>query len=198
MRSAPLGGRGSAIPPRVERLALRSLFALAALAAASLAASGCFAGYEIVRYKDALGDVRTIAVKGSRQRDLRARRRGDRLRRDRRRVHPPRGARRGRRRRERADLVVDGAVEDILIQSRTFSSIQFALEYAVTLKLRLEVKRRDGTKVDLDDRILQESDLYFASADIETMRKNREEAVRRVSMIIAGRLHDSLFERSIP
>ena len=95
-------------------------------------------------------------------------------------------------------VVGSGAVEDILIQSRTFSSIQFALEYAVTLKLRLEVKRRDGTTVDLDDRVLQESDLYFASADIETMRKNREEAVRRVSMIIAGRLHDSLFERSIP
>jgi hypothetical protein len=97
-----------------------------------------------------------------------------------------------------ADLVIQGAVEDVQIQSRTFSSIQFALEYAVTLRLRLEVSRRDGTKVELDDRSLQESELYFASADVETMRKNREEAMRRVSVILAGRVHDSLFERSVP
>jgi hypothetical protein len=60
------------------------------------------------------------------------------------------------------------------------------------------VKRRDGTIVQLDDRSLAETDLYFASADVETMRKNREEAMRRVSVILAGRVHDSLFERSVP
>jgi hypothetical protein len=175
----------------VARLALSSLVALA------LAASGCFAGYEIVHYKDALGDVRTIAVKGLANETFEPGVEaivsdaivGEFIRRGALDVVDDGAS---------ADLVVDGAVEDILIQSRTFSSIQFALEYAVTLKLRLEVKRRDGTKVDLDDRVLQESELYFASADVETMRKNREEAVRRVSMIIAGRLHDSLFERSIP
>jgi hypothetical protein len=181
----------------VVRLAPRSLFAFVALAAASLAVSGCFAGYELVHYKDALGDVRTIAVQGLANETFEPGVEaivsdaivGEFIRRGALDVVDDGAS---------ADLVVDGAVEDIFVQSRTFSSIQFALEYAVTIKLRLEVKRRDGTKVDLDDRILQESDLYFASADIETMRKNREEAVRRVSMIIAGRLHDSLFERSIP
>ena len=178
----------------MDRIALRSLAALAVLA---LAASGCFAGYEIVHYKNALGDVRTIAVEGLANETFEPGIEaivsdaivGEFIRRGALDVVDDAAT---------ADLVVDGAVQDMFVQSRTFSSIQFALEYAVTLKLRLEVKRRDGTKVDLDDRILQESDLYFASADIETMRKNREEAVRRVSMIIAGRLHDSLFERSIP
>jgi hypothetical protein len=185
----------------VDRLALRSLLTTAALAVVSLAVvllgAGCFAGYEIVRYENALGDVRTIAVKALANETFEPGVEaivsdaivGEFIRRGALDVVDD-GA--------TADLTVDGAVEDILIQSRTFSSIQFALEYAVTLKLRLEVKRRDGTKVDLDDRILQESDLYFASADIETTRKNREEAVRRVSMILAGRLHDSLFERSVP
>jgi hypothetical protein len=176
----------------VDRLALRSLVALAALAV-----SGCFAGYEIVRYENALGDVRTISVRGLANETFEPGVEaivsdaivGEFIRRGALDVVDDTAT---------ADLVLEGAVEDIFIQSRTFSSIQFALEYAVTLKLRLEVKRRDGTKVELDDRTLQESELYFASADVETMRKNREEAVRRVSMILAGRLHDSLFERSVP
>ena len=172
--------------------ALRPLLALVALLA-----GGCFAGYEIVRYENALGDLRTIAIKGLENESFEPgveaivsdalvtefmRRGALEL------IDDP-GA---------ADLVIDGAVADVRIQSRTFSSIQFALEYAVTLRLRLEVSRRDGTKVELDDRSLQESELYFASADVETMRKNREEAMRRVSMILAGRVHDSLFERSLP
>ena len=163
----------------------------------ALLAGGCFAGYEIVRYENALGDLRTIAVRGLENESFEPgveaivsdalvtefmRRGALEL------IDDPKAA----------DLVIDGAVEDVRIQSRTFSSIQFALEYAVTLRLRLEVSRRDGTKVELDDRSLQESELYFASADVETMRKNREEAMRRVSMILAGRVHDSLFERSLP
>ena len=84
------------------------------------------------------------------------------------------------------------------VQSRSFSSIQFALEYSVMVRLKLDVRRRDGSEVKLDDRTMQESDLYFASADVEVMRKNREEAVRRVASVLAGRLHDGLFERVVP
>lgn len=172
--------------------ALRALLLLA-----PLLAGGCFAGYEIVRYENALGDVRTLAIRGldneSYEPGVEAivsdalvtefmRRGALQL------IDDP-GA---------ADLVISGVVEDVQIQSRTFSSIEFALEYAVSIRLRLEVSRRDGTTVELDDRSLQESELYFASADVETMRKNREEAMRRISMILAGRVHDSLFERSVP
>ena len=94
--------------------------------------------------------------------------------------------------------MLGGSVQEIGIAARTFSSIQFALEYSVTVRLKLEVKRRDGSVVKLDDRSLQDSELYFASADIEVTRKNREEAIRRVSTLLAGRVHDSLFERAVP
>jgi Lipopolysaccharide-assembly len=158
---------------------------------------GCFAGYELVHYKNRLGDVQTIAISALANESF----------------EPGVDAivsdalvtefmRRGAldliSDEKAADLVIDGAVADVQIQSRTFSSIQFALEYAVTLRLRLEVRRRDGTTVKLDDRSLQESELYFASADIEATRKNREEAMRRVAVVLAGRVHDSLFARSIP
>jgi hypothetical protein len=172
--------------------ALRALLLLAALLG-----GGCFAGYEIVRYENALGDVRTLAIRGLENES-----------------YEPgveaivsdalvtefmrRGALELVDDADAADLVIGGAVADVQIQSRTFSSIQFALEYAVSIRLRLEVSRRDGTKIELDDRSLQETELYFASADVETMRKNREEAMRRVSVVLAGRVHDSLFERSVP
>ena len=173
--------------------ALRTALALAL----ALLAGGCFAGYEIVRYENALGDVRTVAIEGLANESFEPgvdaivsdALVGEFLRRGALELVDDDAA---------ADLVIEGAVEDVQTQGRTFSSIQFSLEYAVTLRLRLDVKRRDGTKVDIDDRALQESELYFASADIETLRKNRIEAMRRVADILAGRLHDSLFERGMP
>jgi hypothetical protein len=180
---------------RAERAPRTAPLALALVPVLLLA--GCFAGYEIVHYEKRLGDVQTIAITALANESFEPGveaivsdalvteflRRGalDLIDDD-----------------KAADLVIRGVVEDVQIQSRTFSSIQFALEYAVTLRIRLDVRRRDGTEVKLDDRSLQESELYFASADIEAMRKNREEAVRRVAVVLAGRVHDSLFARSVP
>lgn len=167
------------------------------LLAACLGHAGCFAGYEVVRYQNALGDVKTVAIEALANRSF----------------EPGAEAivsdaivseflRRGALElvddKEAADLVIGGVVEDVAIQSRSFSSIQFALEYAVTVRLKLDVRRRDGSEVELDDRSMQESDLYFASADVEAMRKNREEAMRRVAVTLAGRLHDGLFARAVP
>jgi hypothetical protein len=179
----------------VERSARAIRTGLAA--ALALLAGGCFAGYQIVRYENALGDLRTVAIQGLANESFEPGVEaivsdalvGEFLRRGALELVDDETA---------ADLRIHGAVEDVQIQSRTFSSIQFALEYAVTLRLRLDVTRRDGSKVDVDERTLQESELYFASADVETMRKNREEAMRRVASIIASRLHDSLFERALP
>jgi hypothetical protein len=179
----------------VARLRCAKTVALALVG--SLGAAGCFAGYELVRYEGALGDVRTVAIEALENESFEPgveaivsdalateflRRRALRLVED-------KGV---------ADLVIGGAVEDVFVQSRTFSSIQFALEYSVTLRLRVDVRRRDGSEIELDDRALQDTDLYFASADVEAMRKNREEALRRVAVVLAGRVHDALFERAVP
>ncbi len=179
----------AARPPRTASLAL--------VLAPALLLAGCFAGYELVRYEKRLGDLQTVAIAGLANESF----------------EPGveaivsdalvteflrRGALELVDDDKAADLVIGGVVEDVQIQSRTFSSIQFALEYAVTLRIRLDVRRRDGSEVKLDDRSLQESELYFASADIEAMRKNREEAVRRVAVVLAGRVHDSLFARNVP
>ena len=99
---------------------------------------------------------------------------------------------------ETADLVIGGEVDRLHTESLSFSSIQFALEYQVTMRVALDITRRDGTTVRLDPNALQESELYLASADVEVARKNRKEALRRVATMLASRVHDALFERMTP
>ncbi|MGI9432266.1 MAG: LPS assembly lipoprotein LptE [Myxococcota bacterium] len=166
------------------------------LALLVLSLPSCFAGYQWVHYEGALGDIQTIAIESLRNESLEP---GvdsimsDAIATEFRR----RGALRVVEDKNLADLVVDGEVKSVRINARSFSSIQFSLEYAVTVSVDVAIRRRDGTEVELGERSLSETELYFASADVEIVRKNREEAVRRVAVILAGRIHDALFVRTI-
>ena len=92
-----------------------------------------------------------------------------------------------------ADLVLEGRVLPIRAVARSFSSVVLSLEYELTLELDLHAVRRDGSEVALDARVLRESERYLASADPEVLRKNREEAVRRVAQLLAERVYDALY-----
>lgn len=154
-------------------------------------------GYAPVRYADALGDARTIAIRGLRNAtaepgldalvsDALAReflRRGALAL-----VEEP----------ERADLVLGGSVASLRATRKSFSSVSFALEYELALELDVELTRRDGTRVPLDRSAQSETERYVASADVEVERTHREEALRRLASLLAGRIHDALFERLAP
>ncbi len=99
---------------------------------------------------------------------------------------------------EIADLIVTGAVEPLQTRSEAFSTIEFVLEFRVTMRLDLEVRRRDGTRIRIGRRALRESEFYQASADVEVTRTNRKEALERLAGVLAGRFHDALYERIIP
>ena len=162
---------------------------------AALALSGC--GYSFVRYGSGLGDVRRVAIRGLANDSFEPgvetlvsealareflRRGALRL------VDTP----------ETADLVIGGAVKSIEVRRRSFSSILFALEYEVRMELALTLARRDGTPVAIDANALTESERYLASSDLEVTRTNRQEALRRLAGILAGRVHDALYERIAP
>jgi hypothetical protein len=91
-----------------------------------------------------------------------------------------------------ADLVVTGYVLPIHIVPRSFSSVVLALEYEVTMTVALQARRPGGEEVKLDLSRLTETERYLASADVEVQRKNRQEALRRVSAILATRFFDAL------
>jgi hypothetical protein len=163
--------------------------------APALVASGC--GYQIVRYRDALGDARRVAIVGlvndsfepgldSLVSDAISR---EFLRRGALEVVPDP---------ETADLIVSGAVERLQTRSEAFSSIEFVLEFRVTMRLDLKVQRSDGTRIRIGRRALRESEFYQSSADVEVTRTNRKEALERLAGILAGRFHDALYERITP
>jgi hypothetical protein len=160
-----------------------------------LAGSGC--GYQIVRYRDALGDARRVAITGLENDSFEP---GldsmvsDAISRE----FLRRGALEVVSDPETADLIVTGAVEPLQTRSEAFSTIEFVLEFRVTMRLDLEVRRRDGTRIRISRRALRESEFYQASADVEVTRTNRKEALERLAGILAGRFHDALYERIIP
>ena len=93
-----------------------------------------------------------------------------------------------------ADVVVSGSVLPLLTSSTSFSSVVLSLEFQVSLTLDLHAKRADGSEVPLDSRSLRETERYLASADVAALRRNREEALRRLASILAVRVHDEVFE----
>jgi hypothetical protein len=154
-------------------------------------------GYSFVRYGGGLGDVRRIAIRGLGNDSFEP---GvdalvsDALARE----FLQRGALRLVDDPAAADLVIGGAVKRVDVRRRSFSSILFALEYEVRMELALTLARRDGTPVAIDANALAESERYLASSDLEVTRTNRQEALRRLAGILAGRVHDALYERIAP
>jgi hypothetical protein len=173
--------------------ALAGVLALAALGGLTAATAGC-AGYHVAGRQGTLGSVHRVAVEPLQNesyepgvdvlvtdalvREL-ARRRDVEV------VRDP----------ARADLVLEGAVLPLSTRSRSFSSVELALEYEVELDVSLKARRSDGTTFDFDPTMLRDWELYLASADIEAERKNREEAIRRLAALLARRVNDALEAR---
>jgi len=91
-----------------------------------------------------------------------------------------------------ADYVLRGRVLPVEILSRTFTGVVLALEYSAEMSLDIRVSDEQGTKLKLSPGDLTASELFLASADLEASRKNREEALRRLSQLLAMRIHDQM------
>ena len=93
-----------------------------------------------------------------------------------------------------ADMVLSGRIAGIATLSRSFSSVELALESEVVMELALVATRRDGRSIQLEGNLLKESERYLHSADHQATRKNRHEALQRIASVLAGRVHDLLYE----
>jgi RNase P/RNase MRP subunit p29 len=158
-------------------------------------AAGC--GYSLVRYQGGLGEVHSVAVDtpsndssepglglmvADALRSEFLRRQAARV------VEDP----------ARADLVLGGRVLPFRARGLAYSSVALVLEYEVTLEVELRATRPDGSVVPIDGRALRETERYLASADVEALRKNRQEALRRAASVVAGRVVDALQETLTP
>ena len=91
-----------------------------------------------------------------------------------------------------ADWVIRGRVLPLATQAESFDTVALALEYRVEMSLTLDVTDAAGRALAIDAASLKGSELYLASADPEAARKNRQEALRRIADVLAGRIHDAI------
>jgi hypothetical protein len=157
--------------------------------------AGC--GYSLVNYRGALGDVRRVQIQSLRN-DSVTPGYGEVVTEALIKEFQRRGALEVVTDPALADLTIGGRVAPIQQAPRSFSSIVLAVEYQLTVRLELDIRRRDGTVVPIDGASLTQSEIYSATADAESSLTNRNEALRRVASGIAGRVHDALFERLMP
>jgi len=96
----------------------------------------------------------------------------------------------------RAEWVLRGRVVGVETRADVLSPVVLALEYTVTLSLAMELEG-GGAAQALPPPLLRESELYLASPDVEALRKNRREALRRVAGLLAERAHDAVDARMV-
>lgn len=157
-----------------------------AIAIAPMLGHGC--GYAFVRSGGSLGDVRSVAIATPSNETVEPGAEyivADALRRE----FLRRGTVRVVEDPSLADLSLSSHVRGLFSRASSVDSVVLAIEYELTLELDLEARRRGGSDLPLDRGALRESERYVASADVEVTRKNREEALRRLASVIAGRVY---------
>jgi len=93
-----------------------------------------------------------------------------------------------------ADWVVSGKILPLQVQPASLSPVVLTLEYQVSLTLELSARARDGREIKVDPREMRETERFLSSEDVEAQRKNRGEALQRVSRLLAARFLDHLDE----
>jgi len=91
-----------------------------------------------------------------------------------------------------ADLKLSGRVLPVRTRSRSFTGVVLAREYEVTLRLDLRVDSAAPDVRSMEREEFEASEIYLASADAAVLRKNRREALRYLSGLLARRIHDSI------
>lgn len=162
---------------------------LAVVVALLLSSSAC--GYGFVRYESQLPGIETLAIRTPSNEsnepglELVV---AEALRREALRRGGPRVVA------SSADLLLTGEVQPLRTEQTSVSSVLLVLEYRVTLSLRLQLLARDGRPRLSEPIAVSESDRYLASPDVEVLRKNREELLRRLATLLAERCFDALYE----
>jgi hypothetical protein len=92
------------------------------------------------------------------------------------------------------ELVLAGRIDAVSVAPRSFSSVALAVEDMVELRVAVEVRRSSDGGVVWKREELRLSELFLSSPDPNVQLSNREQALRRLSALLAERIHDELFQ----
>ena len=93
-----------------------------------------------------------------------------------------------------ADLILLGMIRDVRVRSRSFSSVELSVEDSVEVSLDVRVARRATQESVWELEQYRVDELFLASPDPQVYESNKEQALRRLSALIAERIHDGLFQ----
>ncbi len=94
-----------------------------------------------------------------------------------------------------ADLVLSGVVQDVEVIPAAFSSVALAIEDSLLVTIEVSVQNAStGREVWRHPR-LEVRERFQSSPDAQVYQSNKEQALRRLTSEIAGRIHDELFQK---
>ncbi|MCH6562442.1 MAG: hypothetical protein IH800_08510 [Myxococcales bacterium] len=94
-----------------------------------------------------------------------------------------------------ADLVLSGVVHDVEVIPAAFSSVALTIEDRLLVTLDVSVQNAStGQEVWRHTR-LEVRERFQSSPDVQVYQSNKEQALRRLTSEIAGRIHDELFQK---
>jgi len=93
------------------------------------------------------------------------------------------------------DLVMTGLLRTADVRSNSYSAGGLALEERVEVNFDVSVRQRASGDVVYRHPGFSVTEVFLSSADPQVYASNKEQALRRVSSVIAERVHDELFQR---
>ncbi len=93
-----------------------------------------------------------------------------------------------------ADAVIRGKIENFKEYVISFDKDDRALEYRALALLEVTLERRDTGEVLWRNKELFHFEDYRVSSEIAGTEANKEQAIKRISVEIAERIHDSIIE----
>jgi hypothetical protein len=91
-------------------------------------------------------------------------------------------------------LRLSGTVQEFSVRPVAFSSVGLALEHEIRLVVRLDLARTGSDEPLWRNYRLSLTERFLGSADPGVHESNREQALRRMTSALAGRVHDAVFQ----
>src|SRR5262249_42467498 len=92
------------------------------------------------------------------------------------------------------ELILAGRIDAVSEAPRSFSSVALAVEETVELRVAVEVRRSGDGGLGWKRDDLGLTGIFISSPDPNVELSNREQALRRLSSLLAERIHDELFQ----
>lgn len=92
-------------------------------------------------------------------------------------------------------LVLDGAIRSVRVRPSAFSSSALGVEDTLEVVFDVRVRRAGSEEVVWERERFTLSETFLSSPDPNVWHSNKEQALRRLSALAAGRIHDELFRR---